>query len=100
MAASGGAADSQARPARVARIDDVPGTPRPVQPGEAKRLDPRFRPQPAQGHPQDVLTACRSAAGDDRSATTEGLDHDCRSEERRVGKECVSTCRFWVSTYH
>src|SRR3546814_11174012 len=23
-----------------------------------------------------------------------------RSEERRVGKECVSTCRYRVSTYH
>src|SRR3546814_14018098 len=23
-----------------------------------------------------------------------------RSEERRVGKECVSTCRTWVSPYH
>src|SRR3546814_12034198 len=25
---------------------------------------------------------------------------DCRSEERRVGKECVSTCRSRWSTYH
>src|SRR3546814_15375390 len=23
-----------------------------------------------------------------------------RSEERRVGKECVSTCRCWWSVYH
>src|SRR3546814_19549954 len=23
-----------------------------------------------------------------------------RSEERRVGKECVSTCRSWWSSYH
>src|SRR3546814_19406077 len=23
-----------------------------------------------------------------------------RSEERRVGKECVRTCRFWWSPYH
>src|SRR3546814_10444315 len=23
-----------------------------------------------------------------------------RSEERRVGKECVSTCRFWGMPYH
>src|SRR3546814_19435416 len=23
-----------------------------------------------------------------------------RSEERRVGQECVSTCRFWWSPYH
>src|SRR3546814_4559570 len=29
------------------------------------------------------------------------LPHDaCRSEERRVGKECVSTCRSRWSPYH
>src|SRR3546814_19237222 len=27
-------------------------------------------------------------------------DFSDRSEERRVGKECVSTCRSWWSTYH
>src|SRR3546814_11737955 len=26
------------------------------------------------------------------------LDHSPRSEERRAGKECVSTCRSWWST--
>src|SRR3546814_3376903 len=26
--------------------------------------------------------------------------HPCRSEERRVGKECVSTCRSRWSPYH
>src|SRR3546814_18008887 len=29
-----------------------------------------------------------------------GLSPEQRSEERRVGKECVSTCRSWWSTYH
>src|SRR3546814_14769338 len=28
------------------------------------------------------------------------LGQDGRSEERRVGKECVSTCRFRWSPYH
>src|SRR3546814_3959089 len=28
------------------------------------------------------------------------LSHDHRSEERRVGKECVSTCRSRWSPYH
>src|SRR3546814_15161251 len=28
------------------------------------------------------------------------LEEDCRSEERSVGKECVSTCRFRWSPYH
>src|SRR3546814_15334945 len=27
-------------------------------------------------------------------------DGEPRSEERRVGKECVSTCRSWWSPYH
>src|SRR3546814_12423237 len=29
-----------------------------------------------------------------------GRDYDSRSEERRVGKECVSTCRSRWSPYH
>src|SRR3546814_20763913 len=29
-----------------------------------------------------------------------GIDRVKRSEERRVGKECVSTCRSRWSTYH
>src|SRR3546814_18361563 len=29
-----------------------------------------------------------------------GVDSMVRSEERRVGKECVSTCRSRWSTYH
>src|SRR3546814_14465462 len=28
------------------------------------------------------------------------LAYGIRSEERRVGKECVSTCRYWWSPYH
>src|SRR3546814_2262169 len=30
----------------------------------------------------------------------DGGGRDCRSEERRVGKECVSTCRSRWSPYH
>src|SRR3546814_2842837 len=32
--------------------------------------------------------------------TVKGDVHDIRSEERRVGKECVSTCRSRWSPYH
>src|SRR3546814_6978623 len=40
-----------------------------------------------------VLTGCDLSGAD--------LDQaDLRSEERRVGKECVSTCRYRWSTYH
>src|SRR3546814_19205656 len=28
------------------------------------------------------------------------FEHEQRSEERRVGKECVSTCRYRWSPYH
>src|SRR3546814_15945545 len=37
------------------------------------------------------------AAGGDARA---GISHRQRSEERRVGKECVMTCRSWWSPYH
>jgi hypothetical protein len=30
----------------------------------------------------------------------DAVDADARSEERRVGKECVSTCRSRWSPYH
>src|SRR3546814_3198817 len=34
------------------------------------------------------------------SLSVEGLSKAMRSEERRVGKECVSTCRSRWSPYH
>src|SRR3546814_3994459 len=36
----------------------------------------------------------------DRAADTEAIARATRSEERRVGKECVSTCRSRWSPYH
>src|SRR3546814_13922090 len=41
------------------------------------------------------LPDARLARAEDNQDTAED-----RTEERRVGKECVSTCRSWVSTYH
>src|SRR3546814_8261464 len=41
----------------------------------------------------------RRALGLDRVGVAEAVDDD-RSEERRVGKECVSTCRSRWSPYH
>src|SRR3546814_19732916 len=38
--------------------------------------------------------------GNDVSVIPSGVDTSCRSEERRVGKECVSTCRYRLSLYH
>src|SRR3546814_5823741 len=45
--------------------------------------------------PGDVVAGDRHAVR--RAAAQDALE---RSEERRVGKECVSTCRFRWSTYH
>src|SRR3546814_18855521 len=41
----------------------------------------------------------RSDAGRQRSFQMD-VPRDDRSEERRVGKECVSTCRYRWSPYH
>src|SRR3546814_13934858 len=41
-----------------------------------------------------AVDACRNAIAD------AGLEIGDRSEERRVGKECVSTCRSRWSPYH
>src|SRR3546814_1560476 len=35
-----------------------------------------------------------------RESYEQFLRSDARSEERRVGKECVSTCRSWWSPYY
>src|SRR3546814_20036766 len=40
---------------------------------------------------KDIIHVAVFRKGDDRTV---------RSEERRVGKECVSTCRFRWSPYH
>src|SRR3546814_20582818 len=45
--------------------------------------------------------ADRITVGEVVRRTEEGFElADCRSEERRVGKECLSTCRSRWSTYH
>src|SRR3546814_4225086 len=51
-----------------------------------------------------IETAGQSLRGTEipgTSASQRQLGHERpRSEERRVGKECVSTCRSWWSPYH
>src|SRR3546814_16965505 len=44
--------------------------------------------------PRDTTTAAA------RSPVTFSVVRHLRSEERRVGKECVSTCRYRWSPYH
>src|SRR3546814_15073932 len=47
----------------------------------------------------DMVERRRGAEADD-ALVLAGLDRLRRSEERRVGKECVSTCRSRWSSYH
>src|SRR3546814_11628390 len=46
--------------------------------------------------------AAESSPSDDKIVTSRTFtcDDESRSEERRVGKECVSTCRSRWSPYH
>src|SRR3546814_12554276 len=71
---------------------------------------------PHDRRPDEISGALsRFAAGDDPAIATSAFEdflgllelrgilhgaHLGRSEERRVGKECVSTCRSWWSPYH
>src|SRR3546814_7857673 len=55
----------------------------------------RCRPPPRQFRQPDAALSREQT--DARSA---GSDRQGRSEERRVGKECVSTCRSRWSPYH
>src|SRR3546814_14473386 len=45
----------------------------------------------------DLRAAVPEVAQEEHTLVTLGGQ---RSEERRVGKECVSTCRAWWSRYH
>src|SRR3546814_11118240 len=47
-----------------------------------------------------TMSAAALECGVTSEATEEADQRGGRSEERRVGKECVSTCRSRWSTYH
>src|SRR3546814_11100229 len=72
------------------------------QPDPALPLDNRQRPAQIE---EIVVTATKRAepvrkiAGTVNVLSGEDLERE-RSEERRVGKECVSTCSFRWSPYH
>src|SRR3546814_19636568 len=47
-----------------------------------------------------ALTAAAMPPTDDHFVPNSAPSHTTRSEERRVGKECVSTCSSRLSAYH
>src|SRR3546814_13998752 len=87
--------------ARLLAVDD----PRHVEPrltdDEAAQLDDHLHARLARG---DLLDQGREALADllERQRLVLGKvgNAEARSEERRVGKECVSTCRSRWSPYH
>src|SRR3546814_11350341 len=66
--------------------------------GEAARLRPRLVIATFKQWTARELDLRREAAS--ASELAEILQAELRSEERRVGKECVSTCRSRWSPYH
>src|SRR3546814_12341128 len=55
---------------------------------------------PAPAGPRLTALDQPAFSGPDRICPSLRKDFQLRSEERRVGKECVSTCRFRWSPYH
>src|SRR3546814_18778525 len=95
------------------RTDHIPGTPSgPTYRAEAaakvRHMAMRICEE-NQGF-KVMEAALRAATGNEKGAApvwndrgqrkNTKFDHPFRSEERRVGKECVSTCRSRWSTYH
>src|SRR3546814_2427355 len=68
-----------------------------TQPGYSLQINIITATSARAAHPGGVAAETQGASA------LPGIDHirpDIRSEERRVGKECVSTCRSRWSPYH
>src|SRR3546814_3428417 len=67
-----------------------------------QRMHARLRHQPAHLAGRHQIGALAGKADDFgiKAVAVGGVDLDASSEERRVGKECVSTCRSRWSPYH
>src|SRR3546814_17394376 len=83
----------QALTQTLQRVDRLMGQAQGIQ-FRVTGLDQQFR----QLFPQSFSSALRT--NDQVIAARTRLDTALRSEERRVGKECVSTCRSRWSPYH
>src|SRR3546814_1633295 len=78
------------RPARPTRARSIPAITQEAFNAAVARLKRKTRGQ-------DAPAACVASV---KRAMTLPFDEAVRSEERRVGKECVSTCRSRWSPYH
>src|SRR3546814_16047377 len=79
----GAVSASAATPARYARRG------RPVWPNEFRRMDSPLKTYPTPWRIPDV----RDEDQDASTIITGRVSHNNRSEERRVGKKCVRTCK-------
>src|SRR3546814_3874238 len=89
---------SRRRHTRCALVTGVQTCALPICPSHLRRRQPR---RDCGGRPR--ILGCGGAAhrgAEGRSARAGGEVRRTRSEERRVGKECVSTCRSRWSPYH
>src|SRR3546814_4376091 len=68
--------------------------------GLGARLDGGIDPVAGAGVEQLAENRRPYAIGPEVAAEDVDVDLEARSEERRVGKECVSTCRSRWSPYH
>src|SRR3546814_12168871 len=76
---------------------------RTVTPGNIVKDMVKRIPLQRMGTPDDLVGMCLFLLSDDAGWVTGqifNVDGGQRSEERRVGKECVSTCRSRWSPYH
>src|SRR3546814_13124266 len=70
-----------------------------LQAGDQAALDREYA-SPIERYREDVLKVGKNINDEMASVAVDGLTLLNRSAERRVGKECVSTCRSRWSRYH
>src|SRR3546814_14739505 len=71
-----------------------------LDPVRLDRLQFEYKFQSLRARRLDIVIGAERAIRADAGVGEAGHEIDLRSEERRVGKECVSTCRSRWSPYH
>src|SRR3546814_14325032 len=91
---------SRRRHTRCALVTGVQTCALPISGREAAPAPPRPPRPPPGRHGGAIRPDPRRSQSPGRETTASAPDRAERSEERRVGKECVSTCRYRWSPYH